>query len=81
MAGDEDARYVLGGMEAKSKSINVERAANHLRIAESIGWALFCNVNLDYILRKRFCYEIKGYFCAPPKSRKTERPGDILLNL
>ena len=35
MAGDEDARYVLGGMEAKSR--NVEQAASHLRIAESAG--------------------------------------------
>jgi hypothetical protein len=40
MAGDEDARYVLGGMEAKSR--NVEQAANHLRIAESAGLILQC---------------------------------------
>lgn len=35
MAGDEDARYLLVGMEAKSR--NVEQAANHLRIAASAG--------------------------------------------
>jgi len=35
MAGDEDARYVLGCMEAKSR--NVEQAASHLRIAASAG--------------------------------------------
>jgi hypothetical protein len=33
VAGDEDARYVLGGME-EAKSRNVEQAASHLRIAE-----------------------------------------------
>jgi hypothetical protein len=26
-------------------------------------------------------YEINCYFCAPQKSRKTETPGDISLNL
>jgi hypothetical protein len=28
----------------------------------------------------RVMYEISVYFCAPQKSRKTEKPGDISLN-
>ena len=34
----------------------------------------------DYSTREDLDYEISAYFCAPQKSQKTEKPGDISLN-